>query len=107
LVAVELKIGKFLPEYIGKMQFYLAALDDKVKQPDENSSIGIILCKSKNKTIVEYALRESNKPIGFTTSQLCRSRFSNASSRLPCRQSIYSLSLANQSGAKHFAMGMP
>ena len=64
LIAVELKIGKFFPEYIGKMQFYLALLDDFVKQPHENPSIGIILCKSRNKTIVEYALRESNKPIG-------------------------------------------
>lgn len=64
LVAIELKTGKFLPEYVGKMQFYLAVLDDRVKMPDENPSIGIILCKSKNKTIVEYSLKESNKPIG-------------------------------------------
>jgi predicted nuclease of restriction endonuclease-like (RecB) superfamily len=64
LVALELKIGEFLPEYVGKMQFYLAALDDLVRMADENPSIGIILCKSKDKTIVEYALRESNKPIG-------------------------------------------
>lgn len=67
LVAVELKTGEFLPEYVGKMQFYLAALDDLSRLPDENLSIGIILCKSKNKTIVEYALRESNKPIGVAT----------------------------------------
>ena len=64
LVALELKIGKFLPEYVGKMQFYLAALDDKVRMSDEKPSIGIIMCKSKNKTIVEYALKQSNKPIG-------------------------------------------
>ncbi len=64
LVAIELKIGKFLPEYVGKMQFYLAVLDDKVRMPEENPSIGIIMCKTKSKTIVEYALRESNKPIG-------------------------------------------
>ncbi len=64
LVAIELKVGKFLPEYVGKMQFYLAALDDLVKTKDENPSIGIILCKNKNRTIVEYALRESRKPIG-------------------------------------------
>ncbi|MFM6817464.1 MAG: YhcG family protein, partial [Dolichospermum sp.] len=50
LVAIELKIGKFLPEYVGKMQFYLSVLDDKVKLPDENPSIGIILCKSKQRT---------------------------------------------------------
>lgn len=64
LVAVELKVGKFLPEHVGKMQFYLAVLDDKVRLPEENPSIGIILCKSKDRTVVEYALRESNKPIG-------------------------------------------
>ena len=67
LVAVELKIGDFLPEYVGKMQFYLAALDDNVRMEDENPSIGIILCKSKNETIVEYALRESGKPIGVAS----------------------------------------
>ena len=64
LVAIELKIGKFKPEYVGKMQFYLAALDDLVRRKDENASIGIIICKEKKKTIVEYALRETMKPIG-------------------------------------------
>ncbi|MBE9034298.1 PDDEXK nuclease domain-containing protein [aff. Roholtiella sp. LEGE 12411] len=70
LVAIELKIGKFLPEYVGKMQFYLAVLDNTVKLPEENPSIGIILCKSKQRTIVEYALKESNKPIGVATYQI-------------------------------------
>jgi predicted nuclease of restriction endonuclease-like (RecB) superfamily len=67
LVALELKIGAFIPEYVGKMQFYLAVLDDRVRMDGENASIGIILCRSKNKTVVEYALRESNKPIGVGT----------------------------------------
>jgi len=67
LVAVELKIGSFKPEYAGKMQFYLSALDDKSKLKDENPAIGIILCKSKKRTIVEYALRSVNKPIGIAT----------------------------------------
>jgi len=67
LVAIDTKIGEFMPEYVGKMQFYLAALDDLVRMKEENPSIGIILCKSKNKTIVEYALKESNKPIGVST----------------------------------------
>jgi predicted nuclease of restriction endonuclease-like (RecB) superfamily len=70
LIAVELKVGEFLPEYVGKMQFYLAILDDTVRLPDENPAIGIILCKTKDRTIVEYALRESNKPIGVTTYQI-------------------------------------
>ncbi len=64
LVALELKVGEFIPEYVGKMQFYLAVLDEQVRTEEENPSIGIILCKSKDKTIVEYALRESSKPIG-------------------------------------------
>lgn len=64
LVALELKVGEFLPEFVGKMQFYLVALDELVRLPDENPSIGIILCRHRRKTIVEYALRESNKPIG-------------------------------------------
>ena len=65
LVVIELKAGKFKPEYAGKMNFYLAVLDDTVKQEDENPSIGIIICKSKNKTIVEYALKKSTSPIGI------------------------------------------
>src|SRR6266508_451529 len=64
LVALELKVGAFQSEYVGKMQFYLAALDDLVRLPDENPSIGIILCKEKSRAIVKYALRESNRPIG-------------------------------------------
>lgn len=65
LVAIELKAGKFIPEYAGKMNFYLAVLDDTVKQADENPSIGIIICKSKSKTVVEYALRKASGPIGI------------------------------------------
>jgi hypothetical protein len=53
LVALELKIGEFEPEYIGKMQFYLSVLDDTVRLPQERPSIGIILCKSKDRLIVE------------------------------------------------------
>lgn len=67
LVALELKIGEFQPEHIGKMQFYLAVLDDVARLEGENPSIGILICKSKDRTIVEYALRESAKPIGVAT----------------------------------------
>ena len=67
LVAIELKAGKFKPEYAGKMNFYLAVLDDTVKQEDENPSIGIIICKSKSKTIVEYALKKTTNPIGIAS----------------------------------------
>lgn len=70
LVAIELKIGEFEAEYAGKMQLYLAALDEQVKLPEENPSIGIIICKSKDKTYVEYALKQTNAPIGVATYQL-------------------------------------
>jgi hypothetical protein len=67
MVAVELKVGEFQPEYVGKMQFYLTALDRQVRQNDETPSIGIILCKEKSRTIVEYALHDARKPIGVAT----------------------------------------
>ena len=70
LVAIELKVGAFKPEYAGKMQFYLSALNDRAKLPDENPSIGIILCKDKSRTIVEYALKDTKKPIGVSTYKL-------------------------------------
>lgn len=63
LVAVELKIGDFEPEYVSKMNFYLSVLDDTVRMEDENPSIGIILCKNKDRAIVEYSLKDSHKPI--------------------------------------------
>lgn len=62
LVAIELKIDDFKPEYLGKMQFYLEALDRDVKKPHENPSVGIILCKSKDEDVVEYALRRNMSP---------------------------------------------
>ena len=65
LVAIELKIGEFEAEYAGKMQLYLTALDEQIKLPDENPSIGIIICKSKDKTYVEYALKNINMPRPF------------------------------------------
>lgn len=73
LIAIELKIGKFKPEYAGKMNFYLSALNDRIKLPDENPSIGIIICKEKKRTTVEYALKESNQPIGTATYKLTES----------------------------------
>ncbi|AIZ56717.1 hypothetical protein Mpt1_c08400 [Candidatus Methanoplasma termitum] len=67
LIAIDLKIGEFRPEHAGKMQFYLSALDETMKLPDENPSIGVIICKSKSRTKVEYTLRSTSKPIGVAT----------------------------------------
>ncbi|MBD2530085.1 DUF1016 domain-containing protein [Nostoc flagelliforme FACHB-838] len=91
LVAIELKIGNFLPEYVGKMQFYLAVLDDTVKLPDENPSIGIILCKSKQRTIVEYALKESNKPIGAASYQIVSTLPQELKNQLPAPEQVAKL----------------
>ncbi len=67
LIAIELKIGEFIPEYKGKMEYYLSVLNDNVKLPQENEAIGIIICKSKDRTVVEYSLKTSNMPIGVAT----------------------------------------
>ena len=91
LVALELKIGEFIPEYVGKMQFYLAALDDMVRMEDENPSIGIILCKSKDKTIVEYALMESNKPIGVAAYRMVTTLPKELRGQLPAPEQIAKL----------------
>ncbi len=64
LIVVELKTTKFKPEHAGQMQFYLTALDEQEKEVDENPSIGIIICKGKNRTVVEYALKRVNAPMG-------------------------------------------
>ena len=67
LVAIELKWTEFKPEYVGKLNFYLSALDDMVRLPHENPSIGIILCRGQKTRTVEYALRDTNKPMGVAT----------------------------------------
>ena len=93
LLAIDLKIGKFMPEYVGKMQFYLAALDDSVRMNDENPSIGMILCKSKNKAVVEYALRETNKPIGVATYRIVKRLPKELKGQLPEPKQIEKLLL--------------
>jgi predicted nuclease of restriction endonuclease-like (RecB) superfamily len=88
LVAVELKVGEFEPEFVGKMQFYLAALDDIVREAGENPSIGIILCKEKRRTIVEYALRDTRKPIGVATYRLVKRLPKELQGQLPSPDEI-------------------
>lgn len=63
LVALELKVGKFKPEYVSKMDFYLEGLDRQIKKPDENPSVGLLLCASKNDEVVEYALSRTLSPM--------------------------------------------
>ncbi len=70
LVAMELKIGKFKPEYISKMDFYLEALDRQVKKENENPSVGLLLCASKNDEVVEYAMSRTMSPMLVSQYQL-------------------------------------
>lgn len=65
-VAIEMKTGPFKPEYTGKLNFYLTALDEQVKMQEDGPSIGLILCRDRNNVIAEYALRDVNKPIGIS-----------------------------------------
>ncbi len=88
LMAIELKIGKFKPEYAGKMQFYLSALDDLVKLKDENPSIGMIICKYKNRTTVDYALKDVSKPIGISTYKITPNLPKSLIKYLPSRKEI-------------------
>lgn len=91
LVAMELKIGQFQLEFVGKMQFYLVALDRQVRRKDENPSIGIILCKEKNRTIVEYALYDSRKPIGVATYEITKTLPRKLKGQLPRPKDIADL----------------
>lgn len=67
LVVVELKKGKFKPAYLGQLNFYLSALDEKERKNDENPAIGILLCREANKSVVELAIRDYSKPMGVAT----------------------------------------
>lgn len=91
LIAVELKIGEFKPEFVGKMQFYLAALDAEMKEKHENPSIGIIVCKEKKRTIVEYALKESNKPIAVAQYRITGKLPKELKKQLPSPEQIQAL----------------
>lgn len=70
LVVVELKSGKFKSSYLAQLMTYLRILDDKVKKPHENPSIGIVLCKNANKDFVEYVIQDYAKPMGVATYRL-------------------------------------
>jgi predicted nuclease of restriction endonuclease-like (RecB) superfamily len=91
LIAIELKVGKFLPEYVGKMQFYLAALDNTFREKGENPSIGIILCKDKGRTTVEYALKVSKKPIAVAQYRITPTLPKDLKKELPAPEQIRAL----------------
>ncbi len=82
-VVIELKDKEFKPEHAGKMNFYLSAVDDLVKHPTDNPSIGLILCKTKDQVLAEYALRDVTKPIGLAEYNLMENLPENIQTALP------------------------
>jgi hypothetical protein len=82
-VVIELKSGKFQPEYVGKMNFYLSAVDDLLRHPNDNPSIGLLLCRSKIGIVAEYALRDMTKPIGLAEYKLTETLPENIKTALP------------------------
>ena len=87
-VVIELKNTKFIPEYAGKLNFYLSAVDTLVKQPDDNPTIGMILCRNKNNIEAEFALRDINKPMGISEFKITEILPENLKSNLPTIEEI-------------------
>ncbi len=87
-VVVELKATAFKPEHTGQLGFYLAAVDDLLRKPGDNQSIGILLCKSKNKIIAEYALRGVKAPIGVSEYTLSKALPKELKTSLPTVEEI-------------------
>ena len=89
-VVIELKTGEFKPEYAGKLNFYLSAVDDIVKTEQDNPSIGLLLCKSKNNVVAEYSLRDMSKPIGVSEYKITRQLPEMLEKQLPSVEDIQS-----------------
>ena len=87
-IVIELKTGEFKPEYAGQLNFYLSAVDGMLKKDDDNSSIGLLLCKSKNALVAEYALKDMSKPIGVSEYKITNSLPEGLSRQLPSVEDI-------------------
>ncbi len=87
-VVIELKAGKFKPEHLGQLSFYLTAVDAQLKHPQDSPAIGLLLCKSKNKVVAEYALRDNARPIGVAEYQLVESLPVELQTSLPSIEQI-------------------
>src|SRR5918999_533363 len=82
-IVIELKAGSFKPEYVGKLNFYMTAIDRQVKAPEDKKTIGIILCKTKNKVTAEYALANIHNPMGVATYQTTEALPEELQDKLP------------------------
>lgn len=95
-VVFELKAGKFKPEYAGKLNFYISAVDSQLKHPIDNPTIGIILCRTTDSVEVEYALRDIQKPIGISNFELQKMIPEKLKSALPTIEEIENELLKNE-----------
>ena len=87
-IVIDLKKGKFKPEYAGKMNFYLSVVDDRLRHATDEPSIGMILCQDRNHIVAEYALRGVDKPIGISEYELTRALPASLQSALPTVEDI-------------------
>ena len=87
-VVIELKAGKFKPEHLGQLSFYLTAVDAQIKHPQDGPTIGLLLCKSKNKVVAEYALRNNMQAMGVSEYQLVESLPLELQTSLPSIEQI-------------------
>jgi predicted nuclease of restriction endonuclease-like (RecB) superfamily len=100
-VVIELKAGAFKPEHTGQLSFYLSAVDAQMRNEHDNATIGLLLCKSKNKVVAEYALRDSSKPMGIAEYQLIEALPANLQTSLPSIEALeQSLMLADSDDKK-------
>jgi hypothetical protein len=82
-VVIELKAGKFQPEHMGKLNFYLSAVDDLLRHPDDQPSIGLVLCKDREDTVAEYALRGTTQPMAVSQYELTKALPESLKDKLP------------------------
>ena len=87
-VVIELKTGEFKPEYAGKLNFYLSAVDENLKKNDDNPTIGLLLCKSKNNLVAEYSLKDVSKPIGVSEYKITGNLPKELAKQLPSVEDI-------------------
>ena len=87
-VVIELKAGDFKPEYAGKLNFYLSVVDDTLKKDNDNPTIGLLLCKSKNNVVAEYSLKDISKPIGVSEYKITNNLPEDLEKQLPSVEDI-------------------
>ena len=90
-VVIELKVSEFKPEYAGKLSFYLTAIDEQIKESNDNPTIGLLLCRNKNNVVAEYTLRDMNKPMGVSEYKIKNYLPENLKNELPSIEELISI----------------